>query len=179
MEEIEEWSGLEELEDKEEADSKAVQPEIRSGLAKKIAQRVLKQFGATIPPVPVEDIARKLGFGLEIRELPPGVDARLVSVSPAKVIHLARGQAAVRHRFSMAHELGHHFLGHSHGDGKAAEAEANAFAGELLIPRAWLARDLKQGLSIAEVVERYQVSREVVFIAAKSGRLLGRLRLVK
>jgi hypothetical protein len=175
MEQIDEWPGLEELEDKEEADSQTVQAEIRSGLAKKIAQRVLKGYGATKPPVPIEDIARRLGFGLEIRELPRGVDARLVAVSSTKVIQLARGQAAVRHRFSIAHELGHHFLGHSHGEGKAAEVEANAFAGELLIPRAWLARDLKQGLSIADVIERYQVSREVVFVAAKNGRLLGRL----
>lgn len=175
MEETDEWAGLEELGDKEEAVSGGARSEVRSGLAKKIAQRVLKDCGVIKPPVPVEEIAARLGFKLEIRDLPDGVDARLVSSDSAKVIQLARGQATVRHRFSIAHELGHHFLGHSHGERKAAESEANAFAGELLVPRAWLARDLKQGFSIAQLVERYRVSREVVFIAARDGHLLGRL----
>ena len=179
MEEAGEWTGLEEPDAlEEETEAQAARPEIRSGLSKRIAQRVLKENGVTNPPVPVEEIARRLGFSLEARDLPPGVDARLliVSVSSTKVIQLARGQAAVRHRFSIAHELGHHFLGHSHGEAESAEIEANVFAGELVIPRSWLTRDLKQGLTVAELVQRYQVSREVVFIAAKEGRLLGCLR---
>ena len=59
-------------------------------------------------------------------------------------------QAAVRQRFTLAHELGHHRLGHGLSvDSPAAlaggshaphEVQANAFAAELLVPRAAVIR---------------------------------------
>jgi Zn-dependent peptidase ImmA (M78 family) len=92
-----------------------------------------------------------------------------------RVIELARGQSRTRQRFSIAHELGHHLLHHCHGENDLAEKEANIFAGALLAPGSWLARDVASGLTSTSLAKKYEVSREVIFIAAKDARLLGRL----
>jgi Zn-dependent peptidase ImmA (M78 family) len=91
-------------------------------------------------------------------------------------MELASGQALVRHRFSAAHELGHHSLGHRHGETEVAEQEANAFAGALLVPQPWLKGDVDSFATVAALAERYEVSRDVIFIAAQRARILDRLR---
>ncbi len=176
MEETDEWGALEDLPAPEEPGSVGVHGEVRASLCRTMAQRMLKDHGISEPPVPIEEIARKLGFEIAVCDLPPGVDARMRTTPTAKIIELARGQAHVRHRFSIAHEIGHSLLGHRHGEGRVGESEANIFAGSVLTPRAWLARDVKQMPSAAALAQRYQVSREVIFIAAREARLLGRLR---
>ncbi len=108
--------------------------------------------------------------------LPRGLDARLVKSDDGSRIDVATGQARVRQRFSVAHELGHHCLGHTHDDGAVAEKQANIFAGALLVPHAWLAADVKSGLSPTELAGRYDVSSDVLFIALKDGRLLNKVR---
>lgn len=178
MEEIDDWDEIEEKEEAEETETAApiVRAEVRGELCRKIAQRCLSDHRIAEPPVPVDKIARNLGFELQLQDLKPGVDARLQIIDSRKVIELARGQADVRHRFSIAHELGHHFLGHRHNEHRAGETEANIFAGELLVPRTWLRRDLQRSLTVVELTGRYQVSREVLFIVARDARLLNRLR---
>lgn len=54
------------------------------------------------------------------------------------------------HRFTLCHELGHIVLGHdlSKPDDKIQEAEANAFATELLMPEAIVQEMLNRGYSI-------------------------------
>lgn len=80
---------------------------------------------------PVRRIAESEGLEiLEASSLPPGIRARLV----ADTVELAKGDAEVVKRFSIAHELGHHRLGTTHDQGRSVESEANAFAGELLVP---------------------------------------------
>lgn len=177
MAEIDEPNEIEEEEGAEpsEPPTLSIQAEVRAELCRKMAQRVLRDHTITAPPVPVDRIATTLGFELHLRDLPPGVDARLQIIDSRKVIELARDQAEVRRRFSTGHELGHHFLGHRHNEHQAAEIEANIFAGELLVPRGWLKRDVAR-YSIAELVSRYNVSRDVLFRAVKDARLLSRLR---
>ena len=177
MEETDGWEEVEEAVETEEAETHAGSSwaEVRAALCRNIAQRILRDHKITEPPVPVDKMARALGFELQLRDLPAGVDARLQIIDSQMVIELARGQAEVRHRFSMAHELGHRFLGHKHNEHRAGEAEADIFAGELLVPRAWLRKDVDR-YPIAELISRYNVSRQVLFIAAKDARLLTRLR---
>lgn len=177
MAEIDEPDEIEEDEGAELSEPPALilQAEVRAELCRRMAQRVLRDHTITAPPVPVDRIATTLGFELHLRDLPPGVDARLQIIDSRKVIELARDQAEVRRRFSTGHELGHHFLGHRHNEHQAAETEANIFARELLIPRAWLKKDVDR-YSIAELVSRYNVSRDVLFIVATDARLLNRLR---
>jgi len=148
----------------------------RPAFCRKFAERTLARFGIVEPPVSVDRLAAKLGLLVRIVELPRGVDARLRVRDEERVIELAAGQARVRHRFSLAHELGHHLLGHRHGESKLAERQANIFAGALLVPPTWLRRDVAGGMTAEALAARYQVSREVLFIALKDGRLLKKLR---
>jgi hypothetical protein len=154
----------------------AERPKVRRAHCRKAAEQLLKRTGVKEPPVPVEEIARKLGFHVRVEDLPRGVDARLRVSGGSRTIELASGQANVRHRFSIAHELGHVSLGHRHGETEVAEQEANAFAGALLVPRAWLKRDVERFSTVADLARRFGVSRDVIFIAAQEARLLERLR---
>jgi hypothetical protein len=148
----------------------------RPAFCRKFAERTLARFGIVEPPVPVDRLAAKLGILVRIVDLPRGVDARLRARDDQRVIELAAGQARVRHRFSLAHELGHHLLGHRHGESELAERQANIFAGGLLVPPTWLRRDVASGMAAEALAARYDVSREVLFIALKEGRLLKKLR---
>jgi len=149
---------------------------VRVALCRKAAEQLLKRRGISAPPVPVEEIAGALGFEVRVIDLPRGVDARLRTSGASRVIELAAGQAKVRLRFSIAHELGHATLGHHHDETDVAEQEANAFASCLLAPQAWLKRDIGTFTTVAALADRYKVSREVIFIAVQRARLLDRLR---
>jgi hypothetical protein len=149
---------------------------VRRAHCRKAAEQLLKRSGVKEPPVPVDEIAPMLGFEVRVEDLPRGVDARLRLVRGSRIIELASGQARVRHRFSIAHELGHATLGHHHGETDVAEQEANAFAGALLVPRTWLKRDVESFRGVEDLARRYEVSRDVLIIAAQGARLLERLR---
>lgn len=96
--------------------------------AREKAREVLRQHAIGRPPVVVHSIARRCGFEVRESHQLGKLSARLVG----KVIEVSADDPPVRKRFSVAHELGHHFLGTRHGDGPLAEREADAFAGELL-----------------------------------------------
>lgn len=81
----------------------------------------------------------------------------------------------MRKRFSIAHELGHHFLGTTHGSGPTVEPEADAFAGELLVPGPLLRAAIGGGSSVDDLRQRFQVSRQVIEIAAETHKLGDRI----
>jgi hypothetical protein len=103
--------------------------------------------------IDVEGIAAVLGLDVRRGRL-PGADARLVGANDIGIIRLS---TKIDHegaqRFSVAHELGHrqlshrsaavpsceHVSVHGHVD-RGVEAEANAFAAELLMPERMLRR---------------------------------------
>ena len=93
-----------------------------------------------------------------------------------------------RQRFTIGHELGHHFLHSSsvHVDGRyqimnrdakskegtdTQEIEANLFAGELLVPEHMLRADIKNlgeldvedEVVVKNLAKRYRVSTQVIF----------------
>ena len=78
-------------------------------------------------------------------------------------------------RFSVAHELGHHFLNTAHGDGDSAEQEADAFAGELLVPGPMLRAAMETVTDRTQLRGRFKVSRDVLEIAARTHHLSDRL----
>ena len=86
---------------------------VRTAFCRKAAEQLLKRCGLQQPPVPVDQIARKLGFDVRVVDLSIGVDARLRVTGASSIIELASGQPDVRHRFSIGHELGHACLGHA------------------------------------------------------------------
>jgi Zn-dependent peptidase ImmA (M78 family) len=123
------------------------------------------------PPVVAHKIARDLGFEVRESNRLGRLSARLID----KVIEVNSGDPAVRQRFSVAHELGHHFLGTRHGDGKTAEQEADAFAGELLVPGPMLREVMATTTDTAELRRKFAVSGQVLRIAAEHHKLDDRL----
>lgn len=147
-------------------------PGVRIAFCRKMADKTLKDHAVKGPPVPVEQIASSLGFEMREVALPRGVDARLRRDGAERVIEIAAGQHVHRHRFSIAHELGHFVLRHENLTSQVAEAEANRFAGALLAPGRWLAPDYRKGLKMEALVARYGVSSQVIFIALKNARVI-------
>lgn len=106
-------------------------------------------------------LAVRDGVGLKVVVIPmdEGSAGAYVQHPAGPVVFVNIGQAAVRQRFTLAHELGHHRL---HGDDELdavtdlhdvsdpREGEANFFAAEFLAPRpaleAFVARDDSHGL---------------------------------
>jgi Zn-dependent peptidase ImmA (M78 family) len=169
---VDDFDGLEE--ESESRDPLEPKQDVRAAHCRKMAATVIKRAGITQPPVPVEILVQKAGLTMVVSALPRGVDAVL---RPAEgIIEVATNQADVRKRFSIAHELGHHYLGHAHYESLVAEAQANIFAGALLMPSLWLRRDLKDSRSPDALAARYEVSREAIFIALKEAPLLNKVR---
>lgn len=147
--------------------------DVRAAYCRKVAETLLKRSGVTQPPVPVRLLAEKAGLTVVEADISRGVDATLKPEE--RVIEIARGQAGVRHRFSIAHELGHHCLGHVHEESDVGEQQANIFAGALLVPRAWLKKDLPIERTPDALARKYEVSSQTMFIALKDARLLNKI----
>jgi Zn-dependent peptidase ImmA (M78 family) len=121
--------------------------------AKQKAQQLLKEAGISTLPVPVEDLARRLGARLSYEPFDEDISGMLARLEGGAVIGINTSHVATRQRFSVAHELGHLVLHQGRQlildkrevrvnlrDRNAAsgtdmqEIEANAFAAELLMP---------------------------------------------
>jgi len=89
-------------------------------------------------------------------------------------------KSIVRKRFSVAHELGHLYLGHLHGNSSSDlntdnfdEKEANAFAAQLLMPPIQLRQDIKLGLKDADkLAAKYNVSIDAMWWQLSSTGLI-------
>ncbi|MGA8429259.1 MAG: ImmA/IrrE family metallo-endopeptidase [Candidatus Sulfotelmatobacter sp.] len=155
---------------------------VRAAFVRKMASKVLKESRIDTPPVDLVAILRKHGIEYEeVEDFPDSVDALIIE-DDAKVYAAVNSRHHLhRRRFSLAHELGHHFL---HKDGRfeepitidsppseedefgskaPAEIEADLFAGELLVPLEMLKRHVKKG--IPELSKIFLVSEQVVSIA--------------
>lgn len=141
------------------------------GHAREKAREVLHQHGIGHPHVVVHSIARQCGFEVRESHQLGRLSARLAGTS----IEVNADDPAVRQRFSVAHELGHHFLGTRHGDGPLAEQEANAFAGELLVPGHMLTAAMERTTDTRELTKIFKVSRQVLEIAAENHKRFDRL----
>lgn len=106
------------------------------------AGHVLRRMGVVRPPVNVRRIVEQLGVRVvSVKE--PGWAGAIDSIATPPTIWVNEGDAQVRQRFTLAHELGHlllHPLGRRHRDGtfanpkEQAEVDANNFAASLLMP---------------------------------------------
>lgn len=142
----------------------------------KKAEEVLASFGAKTVPVPIEDIASKLG--IKISRAPSGeFSGILIRKDGAALVGVNSEEPATRQRFTIAHELGHYYLHPQketfidYRDNKrptkpiAREQEADMFAAALLMPREDVKRDFrtfaKTGFteeSLSGLAANYQVS---------------------
>lgn len=144
----------------------------RIAFAREAARALLKRHGINKPPILVRQLAAAEGLEiLESSSLPPDLRARLVG----DTLQVAQADAEVVKRFSIAHELGHHRLGTTHDQGRSVETEADAFAGELLVPGPMLLEALGESTDTRGLAWLFNVSQQVLRIAAEQHRRAGDL----
>jgi Zn-dependent peptidase ImmA (M78 family) len=139
--------------------------------------------------VPVEKLAYSLGAEVLYSPFEREVSGLLVRRGTSAVIGVNVGQALVRQRFTIAHEIGHLLLHQHHKEEvhvdtlfrvhlrssasstaeDVVEMEANAFAAELLMPKIWLSEemlnltfDLEDSETMKKLAEKYQVSTQAI-----------------
>ncbi|HWM62577.1 MAG TPA: XRE family transcriptional regulator [Solirubrobacterales bacterium] len=153
------------------------------------AKRVLAIAGTQEPPVDLDRLTRALHIPVIAWSFPDALSALLADTEEdGFVIGVNRWHHLNRRRFSIAHECGHAVLRHQagfyldftdvdpFGDPRKSrykdERAANGFAAALLMPRAWLRRDVKNGLNdAATLAARYRVSEEAMSFRLRNVKL--------
>lgn len=151
------------------------------------AKRILTEFKIKAPPIPVEEIAEKLGATLSFEPFDGDLSGMLFRNADRVVIGVNSSHTHVRQRFTIAHEIAHLRLhkgelfvdearinfrdGSSSLAIKPEEIEANAFAAELLMPEVFLRDQLNaiakrgrntQGDVIEKLARAFEVSTQAM-----------------
>ena len=154
------------------------------GLTDKI-RSILNKVGTTEPPVPIEKIIEL--FSIKIvpyPNFPDNVSGTIVDQKGFMIIGVNSNHAAVRQRFTIAHELGHFLLGHELGEKiiddvfdrpTDKEKDANEFAAQLLMPTDFLKQDVGKKMKIPDLARRYKVSEQAMSIRLLKTGLIDRL----
>lgn len=140
---------------------------------------LLERLGWTERPVDVRVIAALAGIHVVSWPFDDDICAVLVITEGRKAIGVNRSHPRTRQRFSIAHELGHYFLGHTNdvnvslkdqflSDAQSnpfQERQANEFGARLLMPAKWVREDFESlGGSLSRLAELYQVSEQAMWI---------------
>ncbi len=165
-------------------------------IARKRARLTRERHGiAATGPVPdlVQLAEQRLHLPVVVGALRGDVDGAYLPSGAGATVFLNGRRPLVRQRFTLAHELGHHVLGHGSsvddaralaGDGGAGgqamdERCANAFAAELLIPpdaaRAWVAQAGADPAALETVVRfaaQFGVSAPMACIRLRTAKLV-------
>ena len=134
---------------------------IRRRKIRELVQTLLTEAKVTEAPVPVWEIARKIGARIVVESLDGDLSGFLYRDASQKIIGVNTQHASVRQNFTVAHELAHlllHDQEQLHLDRAFStvrlrddvssqgvdgdEIEANLFAAEILMPEGFLRRDL-------------------------------------
>lgn len=166
-------------------------------------ERLALQSGLAAPRLDVNAIATKLGIRVIKADLGTDVSGLLVT-SPGQRVSICvhTGDSPSRQRFTIAHELAHHILGHQFEAGNHVhvdrgnfisqrgprasqgvdpkEIEANQFAAALLMPSVWVraAAAKMQGQGplvdhhVVELAKAFGVSEQAMTIRLTTLRLL-------
>ena len=144
-----------------------MRPRIGKAIAE--ARNIRSQSGIPLD-LPMPDllvfVEQAAGLPVAVLGLGKGLAGAYIRQGDGGVVFVNAGEALVRQRFTLAHELGHHVLGHESVVDPSAdlegwsndprEVEANRFASELLAPRpateAWAAGVLEGEPTLEEVV---------------------------
>ena len=129
------------------------------------AEQLLARYGVVEPPVDVERIAFAEGLRVERRNI-GDADGFLED----GVVIVNGDHARTRQRFTIAHEIGHLAL-HADTTDEHSEREADQFASALLIPRTMLRTAFASTPDPGVLRQRFNVSREALWIALKDAGL--------
>jgi Zn-dependent peptidase ImmA (M78 family)/DNA-binding XRE family transcriptional regulator len=141
------------------------------------------------PAVSPYEVANSIGVPVFDWGFPDNISGIFVSDSGKFCIGVNESHPRVRQRFSVAHELGHFVFDRDRGlmldfvgsesvqasddqESLAVEINANRFAADLLMPRDWLIRDVKQyGQDVRFLSKRYEVSEQALWFRLLSLKL--------
>ena len=166
----------------------------RYALARRKAKQLLREAGIAAPPVPVEQLAERMGALVRYAPFDGQMSGLLHRSADGNraVIGVNSRHPTVRQRFSIAHELGHlalhepafqidqhAFVSFRNSKSSSAsdphEIEANQFAAALLMPEALLRACLDQfgenpdvEESIGRLAQRFDVSTQAMTIRLTS-----------
>lgn len=145
-------------------------PRDRVAEARRQAALLLDKHNVSELPIPVEAIAE--AEGLRIVRCRLEIDGQqLDGLLHEDRIEVNEGQALVRQRFTIAHELGHKILHGGRAVDETAEREADTFAGALLLPAGFLKREFKKNSDPQALCRCFLVSKPALWIALKEHRL--------
>lgn len=165
------------------------------------ADQLLERLAVQSFPVNVHRIAQQLGIRIVQANLGHGVSGLLINRSGTPVICVQESDPRTRKRFTIAHEIGHHYLGHQFEMGEHVhvdrgnlisfrsprstegidpkEIEANQFAASLLMPAAMLktrALQITEGplvdVHLSRLAEEFAVSEQAMIIRLMALELL-------
>ena len=159
------------------------------------ARRVRDDLGLTLVE-PVDDLLERVegdGVGVAVLDLGDGLAGAYLRPLGTPVAFVNGADAPQRQRFTLAHEYGHHRLGHAtRVDAPPAlagqtsdpdEVQANAFAAEFLMPKPaaerWAARNLDGPVTLETVVAfaaAFGVSAQAACIRLRTAKLVDDLR---
>ena len=160
----------------------------RTRFVREAARRLLRDCRITEVPVNLQVVSEKLGLAYEeVDYFPDDIEALIIKMRERTVAVVNKNFSETSRRFSLAHELCHHFLhqdrtvledritmdspefAETEPSGKDPfEAEADIFAGELLVPLPLLKKHFHPGLTAADVAHLFAVSESVASIAIVS-----------
>jgi Zn-dependent peptidase ImmA (M78 family) len=158
--------------------------------ARHTAAGLLKSAKLSTAPISINDLVNtaKLTFDLTVapmsdKDFNGKGDAMTQRRGDCVFIIYNNDKSVVRKRFSVAHELGHLYLGHLHGNSSIDlntdsfdEIEANAFAAHILIPPNLLKNDIKLGNKNPEqLAKRYDVSLDAMWLQIRNSGLVNKL----
>ncbi len=146
------------------------------------ARELIQEVNVTAPPVDVEKIARACGLEVEYVDRGHGFSGQLFK--ERRIIEVQRGTHPHHQRFTIAHEVGHHVLGHNTTfcvfDEKSIdnptfvnEKQASIFASELLMPDSWVKKhwpEVKKDFKA--MAKLFLVSETAMFIRLEEANLL-------
>jgi Zn-dependent peptidase ImmA (M78 family) len=127
------------------------------------AEALIDELGVVNPPVDVDYVAKRLGLRILYEKLAPDVSGLLITTKEGTNIIVQTSDANARQRFTIAHEIAHHHLGHHFTGSKhvhidtlvsqrsslsstgldTKEIEANQFAASLLMPTKLIRQQIK------------------------------------
>lgn len=154
----------------------------RKKFALVMAQKLLKASGIGEAPISLRRVIecakkdRKLVVIMD--KIPGNLSGIMVKVGEldeaSTFIGINVDEPWCRRRFTLGHELGHMFLEHAGCTGGKTyeEREAQIFSAELLIPSAFIKRDIKKIPNIPALAKKYAVSQQALSIKLSDCRLI-------
>ncbi|WP_438019652.1 ImmA/IrrE family metallo-endopeptidase [Sorangium sp. So ce315] len=93
-------------------------------------EQLAARLGGSSLPIDVDDIAKRLGLRVVDDYLGPDVSGLLITGREQACICVNSDQARTRRRFTIAHEIGHHYLRHQFEKGDHVHVDRGNFVSQ-------------------------------------------------